>query len=418
MRRVRQAPAPPGVPPLPPPAAAAAATTQQPQAPPRPPPPPFPESDDDDDASLFAVEPEVLPVDPADLAAALEDMASGNGADIGVFGDGGGGGWGEDGEWEAPPPLGDPGLLLVQAESSLVGGSGGDAALEPAPGVAEPNYADPDAALAGLSGRERDARTDLLLSLATAGADFEAALARAGPDLLDGACLRLLERRIRALKMCEGEMRGGRWRGERGSLHPSHPSCPKPCRPLIFSLPPLLSLSSTATSPTDKAGLHTLNLLLARLTAEVARRQATPVERAMDVALRLLARPAVEGAASTGYLPQPSPSSPPPGATSDPGAPARIAAARAFLATVVDRVPGRGRGGPDRLATEVAAALAARTGGGASAGAAATDPLAPPDLPPVWEEALLPAATLIEEAGVLVAAASTQVEELRAATRR
>ena len=174
---------------------------------PLPPPSVLPEEEEDDDPSLYSIEPEVLPIHPADLVAALEGLSSGSGSGIGIF-SGEGGEAGDDGGWEAgPPPLGDP-ALLVQAESSLVAstrpGDAGDAALAPAPGGTQTpaftSESDPEEVLAGLTQEERDDRTDLIVALATAGAGFEDALAQAGPSL-DGACLALLARRIRALKL-------------------------------------------------------------------------------------------------------------------------------------------------------------------------------------------------------------------------
>lgn len=186
---------------------------------------------------------------------------------------------------------------------------------------------------------------------------------------------------------------------------------------LSLSLPP--SLPSTASSPTDEAGLRTLYLLLARLRAEVARRAAPPVERALDEALRLLmvdpaSLPPLPSllTAPTGSVPanssSASPSFPPP-PPRRPGA----AAARAFLQGVATAGRGRGRAGPDPLATEVAAAVAAAKAG--KAGPLTDDAAPPPAALPVWDgEAIAPAALAAETAG-LVRAAQGQVAELRSA---
>jgi hypothetical protein len=108
--------------------------------------------------------------------------------------------------------------------------------------------------------------------------------------------------------------------------------------------------------------------------------------------------PSAASSSSSNASPPPSP------------ADARIAAARARLRAAVSG-RGAGGGGPDPLA---AAARAARVGtGGGSAAAAEPDPLR-------WEGAgeAVPAAALVAEARVLVAAVREQVADLRAAVDR
>jgi hypothetical protein len=144
----------------------------------RPPPPPPPgDALTTVDASLYEVEPDILPVDPAAVAAARAAAAAGEGSGVTFFTD-------------DTPPL--PEGRVVAAVSTPVG-RGGDASPSSPP-------TDPDAHLRGLSPAEVDARTGALVALATAGEGFEGVLARVGPGL-DAATLRLLERRIEALRM-------------------------------------------------------------------------------------------------------------------------------------------------------------------------------------------------------------------------
>ena len=158
---------------------------------------------------------------------------------------------------------------------------------------------------------------------------------------------------------------------------------------------------------------------MTRLRAEVARLAAPPVDQALDEALRLLI---VESSALSTSKPIASnltPTSP----TSLPPPSTRWAAARAFLETVVATGGGRGRGGPDLLAAEVAAAVAAaHASGTAAANTAATAPTAPspptPSLPPVWEGEPLAPRDLLAGANDLVRAAQEQVAVLRGAAAR
>jgi hypothetical protein len=136
--------------------------------------------DDDDD---FPIEPAVLPVDPAAVAPAREAAAAGEGLAVIFF-------------------RGDPAVAEAGgggAAATVLGPSRDDPLTSGMP--PPPRAGDPDAALRGLTPAEVDDRTDLLMRLMLAGTDFEATLARHA-HALDEAALRLLEKRIDALKLC------------------------------------------------------------------------------------------------------------------------------------------------------------------------------------------------------------------------